>query len=364
MKKNEAVQSRHSQVTAALRAKILDGVYAPGERLPTIHELAAEYETSYFTVQTALTPLVEQGLVQRRRRVGTVVCQDVGVITRAAIYCSSAFVDEPQYAFARELCGQLQRQCADAGVSTRLFTDLRSAGEHTKALPELAEAVEVNQVHGILAPLYDVASTSWLESLGVPICFVHGSVQHAIGFNTGQLLDLALTRLRERGCRTVGLISPDLGICERAGRRAPVGEMFVAGATDLGLQVDDAWLKVHKVDGHGHEHLGYNGFSEIWAQERRPDGLLVYPDTVARGVTTAVLEQSVRVPEELKLVFHKNGGIDWPCPPAVDWVVSDVARWAAEMIGMLRRLKKGEDPKPVTLDYELQNHGGGNRDDH
>jgi len=349
--------SRHAEVTAALREKILSGSYEPGERLPTIHELAAEYETSYFTVQTALTPLVEQGLVERRRRTGTVVCENIGVLTRVAIYCSSEFVDEPQYAFTRELYGQLQRQCAEQGMGPRLFSDSRRSSEHNTPFPELAEAVKTRQVHAILAPLCDQASVKWLETLGVPVSFVSHGGSHGVGFSISQLLDLALGRLHEAGGKSVGLISPDLGIRGREGHSQPLATMFTTVATELGMQVDDAWVHVKKVDGHGHEHFGYQAFSELWAGDTRPDGVLVYPDTVARGVTTAVLEQGVRVPDDLKLVCHKNGGIDWPCPPAVDWVVSDVARWAAEMIAMVQRQNQGHAVEPVVLDYTLQQNG-------
>ncbi len=103
-----------------------------------------------------------------------------------------------------------------------------------------------------------------------------------------------------------------------------------------------------------HEQHGYESCKTLWRQAERPDGIFVFPDTSARGAVMALLELGVEVPEELKLVCHRNTGVDWGCPLPVDWVVSDVSRWAATMIEQVRRLKRGEPIEPVHLTYELR----------
>jgi DNA-binding LacI/PurR family transcriptional regulator len=348
------MKSRHAEITEDLRERILRGDYDPGSTLPTIREFAQDYETSYFTVQTAMTPLVEEGLVERRRRAGTVVSPNIGVLTRLAIYCGHVFIDEPQYAFTRELCGQLQRHCANAGISTRFFTDMRLESEQNELLPELKDALEKRQVQGILVPLCSCNSRRSLEGAGLPIAFVQGGVPNGVGFRTRQLLDLSLGRLRDVGCRTVGLVSPDLGVTNVEGDRHSIGDMFVEKAVALGLRTEDDWVDVRIVDGRGHEAFGYDAMTTLWQREERPDGLLVYPDTVARGVTTAILEQGIRVPDDLNLVFHHNTGIDWPCPPAVDWVITDVALWAAKMIEVVQRQVQGKPEKAEILEYTFR----------
>jgi DNA-binding LacI/PurR family transcriptional regulator len=67
----------------------------------------------------------------------------------------------------------------------------------------------------------------------------------------------------------------------------------------------------------------------------------------------AALERRVRVPKEMKLVFHHNTGVDWVCPLPVDWVESDVAEWAAALIRQVRQQKAGETVTPITLPYRL-----------
>ncbi|MCA9772091.1 MAG: FadR family transcriptional regulator [Myxococcales bacterium] len=61
------------QVADALRAEILTGRHAPGERLPSEHELAARFGVSRLTVREAVKALAGQGLVRVQQGTGTEV---------------------------------------------------------------------------------------------------------------------------------------------------------------------------------------------------------------------------------------------------------------------------------------------------
>ena len=62
------------------------------------------------------------------------------------------------------------------------------------------------------------------------------------------------------------------------------------------------------------EQYGYEEFLKLWSLPEKPEGLIVFPDTVARRMLLALREKHVRVPEELKLVLHKNESLDLFCP--------------------------------------------------
>jgi DNA-binding transcriptional regulator YhcF (GntR family) len=61
------------QVASQLRAAILTGKYPPGSRLPSGNELAETYGVARQTVQQALRPLREEGLIVGRQGSGTFV---------------------------------------------------------------------------------------------------------------------------------------------------------------------------------------------------------------------------------------------------------------------------------------------------
>ena len=65
--------TKWSHILGVVRDRIASGVYPVGSTLPTEHELSDEFAASRFTVREAVRRLVEQGLVSRRPKAGTVV---------------------------------------------------------------------------------------------------------------------------------------------------------------------------------------------------------------------------------------------------------------------------------------------------
>jgi GntR family transcriptional regulator, histidine utilization repressor len=63
----------HKRIRTDISERILSGDWPPGHRIPFEHELMAEYGCSRMTVNKALAPLAENGLIVRRRKAGTFV---------------------------------------------------------------------------------------------------------------------------------------------------------------------------------------------------------------------------------------------------------------------------------------------------
>ena len=68
-------ESLHKRIRADISERILSGEWPPGHRIPFEHELTAQYGCSRMTVNKALEPLAEQGLIVRRRKAGTFVAR-------------------------------------------------------------------------------------------------------------------------------------------------------------------------------------------------------------------------------------------------------------------------------------------------
>ncbi len=65
------------QIEGGLRARILDGSFGPGDRLPTEQALAARFGVNRHTVRRAVAALVEQGLLRVEQGRGTFVQEHV-----------------------------------------------------------------------------------------------------------------------------------------------------------------------------------------------------------------------------------------------------------------------------------------------
>ncbi|NLU71705.1 GntR family transcriptional regulator [Streptomyces sp. HNM0575] len=61
------------RIVAGIRQRIADGELAPGDRVPPTRQLAAEWRVALATATKAMAALRQQGLVEARPRVGTVV---------------------------------------------------------------------------------------------------------------------------------------------------------------------------------------------------------------------------------------------------------------------------------------------------
>ncbi len=57
----------YRQIAAILRSRIEAGEYAPGQRLPGIHDLMQEYGVAHLTANKALRVLVDEGLAELSR---------------------------------------------------------------------------------------------------------------------------------------------------------------------------------------------------------------------------------------------------------------------------------------------------------
>ena len=62
-----------AQVNKILRARIIDAIYAPGQRLPSESELSIEFGVSRATIRTVLAKLAVEGLILRKQGDGTYV---------------------------------------------------------------------------------------------------------------------------------------------------------------------------------------------------------------------------------------------------------------------------------------------------
>lgn len=68
-------ESLHHRIVTGVERRILTGVWPPGFRIPSEHELAGEYGCSRMTVNKALTQVAKAGYIERRRRAGSFVRQ-------------------------------------------------------------------------------------------------------------------------------------------------------------------------------------------------------------------------------------------------------------------------------------------------
>ena len=76
----EPVFPVYYQIRRSIKHWILDKIYSPNEKIPTEHELAKLFDVNRMTIRQALSQLVEDGLLMRKRGEGTFVTNDTEFI--------------------------------------------------------------------------------------------------------------------------------------------------------------------------------------------------------------------------------------------------------------------------------------------
>ncbi|MBN8708885.1 MAG: hypothetical protein BGO12_03870 [Verrucomicrobia bacterium 61-8] len=341
-------RSTVDELADRVREKILSGEMPPGTRLPTTQQLAAQWGTYVPAVHAALTALTKEGLLDRRHRMGTFVKEREARLSRVGILApSQLWQDASELLFIRELFLLLETRFLQENIRTTVWFETRQGEKTTTPIPALVKAAGRGEIQALIALNSGQYNAAWLNALPVPVTGLGRVLKHRVDFDINSFFEIALTRLQEQGCKSAGLITavpPSHAEHVHAFRRA---------ARRLKIQVRDAWVRNSIRYPEPHDEFGYNQFRELWAGPGRPDGLIAFPDNCAKGVMLGITTAGVRVPDQLKVVFHKNAELPFLCPIAAAMVANSSHQCVDAFVDQLTRLHAGEKCPEILLGYEL-----------
>lgn len=85
-------QPIYKQLREMVVQRIIDGTFPEGEAVPSVRQVAADYQVNHLTVSKAYQELVDAGLLEKRRGLGMFVkCGACGLVT-----------DDEQHRFVHE----------------------------------------------------------------------------------------------------------------------------------------------------------------------------------------------------------------------------------------------------------------------
>lgn len=106
----------YAQLVERLQVRIVSGRYGPGERLPSVRELAAEAAVNPNTMQKAFAELEKSGLILTQRTNGRTVTEDGELIQRsrqrlAENYRKVYFAGMKELGYAEDEAAAMLLQC-------------------------------------------------------------------------------------------------------------------------------------------------------------------------------------------------------------------------------------------------------------
>jgi len=239
---------------------------------------------------------------------------------RVVIYVGADPKRDPSM-FYLNLLWALMAQGQARGWEMVPMVELRPQSMTVLPPPELARLAAQRPVDGIVGFMVFESVTQWMDESGVPwTALLGGKRDNCVDLDYDGMIRTGLARLAELGCKTAGLIIPAM---HTGAKRL---EWIDAEAERLGLTINYEWILATR---ESQELSGYTDMSALWALKHRPEGLLVFPDRTARGVVSAILEKQIRVPEDLKLILHRNAESPYMVPMPCDWMevrVGEIAK--------------------------------------
>src|SRR6476619_1123413 len=108
----------YRQLKERVVAMMLDGILKPGDALPSVRQVAAEYQLNPITVSRAYQELADEALVEKRRGLGMYVTEEAA---------RKLLVNERER-FLREEWPQVLERIQRLGLKTEELLDVGKAG--------------------------------------------------------------------------------------------------------------------------------------------------------------------------------------------------------------------------------------------
>lgn len=302
---------RQGEIIGDLRQQIIDGIFAPGSRLPTRAELVRRFDASSVTVQRALDRLGDDGFVEARGRQGTFVSGHPPHLNRYGLVIANRRGTWPFFWSVLE-----QAAHGLFGAGPRAFAVFAGVAERDgDGYLRLLADVEARRLAGLVF----ASNPYWLEhspiltTAGIPRVMIGdpgGMVASVVETYGADFLALALDHLVARGRRRVALIA----VPGTPGREL---EQFASGAAARGMRTCLEWQQAMVID---HPQWAGNLARLLMvppADGRRPDALLITDDNLVEPAMRGLLAAGVRIPDDLEVVAHANFPRPSPSPVAI-----------------------------------------------
>lgn len=303
---------RQNAILEALRGEILDGTFAPGQRLPTRSDLVTRFDASSVTVQRTLDTLIADGFVQPRGRSGTFVVDHPPHLFHYGLVMPRALAQREQWPhFWRALVDEAKHLFGAGPRSLSVYYGIEARDE--RFYPKLLRDVQARRLAGLIFvhnPTFLINSPV-LDQTGLPRVSVGagtgGVVSSIVRLDSQRIFDLALERFASMGRTRIALLTvPGIEPAHR--------EHFLAEIRRLGLSTRPEWLQAAVIDyPYWAEHLTRLLFRQ--GQDQMPDALLITDDNLVGPATAGLKALGIRTPTDVEVIAHAN--FPWPTASAL-----------------------------------------------
>jgi len=346
--------AKYAQVAEALRGQINAGLLRPGDRLPSLGELCAQFETSLGTTDRALGILEREGLIVRVNGTGIFVADPTEsprysptkpFVALVIPFCHGEFFSPIIHA--------IQLESRAAGYHLIVANSLNEEPLEAQILDQLGD-----QTAGLLIMPCGARNQSSFANLlehRIPFVLLDVSVE---GLNVPLVSTdnerggyMATRHLLESGCTRVYTIG------ESSARISTLRERiagFRRALTEAGIRFEPSLIR----QGEGNlTQLGFDLTKALLAEPRHGEkiGLFALNEHISPGAYLAIKQQCLRIPDDIAVVGFDDNTANIFDPPltAVRQDLAGMGREGVRALVELMRIGGTKKPKQIRLQPEL-----------
>jgi len=350
------------QIIDDIKSKIASKQYKGGDQIGSHAELAASYGVSLITIKKALTTLIQQGILFSRVGKGTYVASlpsngqtesppTIGLVLRdiRSPFFSRVMhsVEESAYGLGYPVLlanssGKLEKE--DAQIAR-----FRSFGVKGMIIASMSHEYHASPtIKKLLQDGFPFVMVSYIADEDVP--YVGSDHRHGAYCATEYLI--------KQGYERIGYINGERGNMVGELRR----QGYESALKAHGRRVDKRLMYRLRLRG---ERYDYQSGFEIGMKFRKlpakPDAVFVYNDLSALGFEDAILEQGIRVPEDVAVVgFDDIERGEYATVPlsTVHQPTDLIGKEAVELLLRFMQGKKGARRKVLRTQLVLRESSG------
>lgn len=334
-------RGKQNQIADALKNDMLQGLIAPGERLPAFSDLEQRFKVSRLTLQLAIQRLQRDGFIRTEPRQGTFVSDQLPYMHSFAVVLPPQTM--PNNRFWMNLSAAAEELQAHLGCKIEFFRDVD---------PQPGNPGFENLQYGIKHHLFAGAifaesmvgyeDTAMIREKWAPLVCVNANAPETalrVQIDAEAFVDRACEALKARNRKRVAIITrPD----------HPLRDRYLGLLKGHGLQMEPYWVFPLA---RRHPECAANLTTLLFKlpPNERPDGLIIADDNLVESALGGIVQSGCRVAEDMDVVVHCNW--PWPVPSTLPvlrlgYDISEVLEAGLRLINAAR---SGKTPEASVL---------------
>lgn len=350
-----------SQISNYLREAIMCGKLSNGSKLLPIRKLASQWGTQPANIHAALSPLVKEGLLIRKHGVATIVNVPESELQTIAIYESHNSM-KPMKQFTQLLLANIQMELTERNIDARIIIETPDNNGFS-ILQELAES---RRIQGVIIVNFDRLLMPKLQKLPVPFsCITSRRIKNRVQTNDKDFIDKIIEAVLSNKGKRLGIIS----VLTQTEKPVNSGEKdnnnfyknLFSALDNAGIETRPEWNAIAGRNNplllnFEYDKFAFESFKQVWGADGKPDCIFVYTDKLITGTLLSVISNNIKIPEELKLIFHNHFENKIFCPLPCCYIEDNIRDMAKGLIDLIDNQFHGKEISQIEVKYELVNH--------